>query len=105
MLLIHPNPPSFCQPPPKPGESRTCPGFNMAASASFLVYYLSLCLLTRGSVSAPVTAFSTVQNLTTNSLSLHPLVSPLDNISLLNVTSPPDIGVRYLVPNTYVILK
>ena len=100
----HPVPPSFCQPAPKHSEVFASAGFEMAISSSLLIYGFLLCLLIQGSMSVPATAFRPDHNVTTNDLSLHPFLSSLSIFPLLNLTSSlSNLGVRYRVPNTYVL--
>lgn len=55
-------------------------------------------------MSVPATALRPVQNLSTNSLSVHSDVSSIGILAPLNLTSSlPDFDARYLVPDTYVM--
>lgn len=77
----------------------------MASSSSFLVYSFLLCSLAQGGMSVPAIALRPVQNLSTNSLSVHSDVSSIGILTPLNLTSSlPDFDARYLVPDTEITI-
>ena len=71
-----------------------------------LIYCFLLCFLTQDSLSIPANAFRDLRNLTTRPISLYALDSSLDLILPPNATSrSQNQGLRYRVPNTYVVLS
>lgn len=78
---------------------------GMTAFDSYLNLFLCFqYFILRGCLSAPTTSYLSTQNLTINELTLVPSLYSLNSLSPLNLTSsPPDLGVRYRVPDTYVL--
>lgn len=71
-----------------------------------LIYCYLLCFFTQDTLSIPANVFRDLLNLTTTPLSLYSLDSSLDLILPPNATARlQDHGLRYRVPNTYVVLR
>lgn len=63
-----------------------------------------MCSLAGGGLSVPATTFSSVRTATTQMGSGDYAVSSIDTVPILNLTTAlSDVGVKYVVPNTYVI--
>ena len=107
VLLIIPFLPAFdlqdfINPHPAPFFPRA--SFKMATRSYFWIYSFVVCLLARSGLSVPATVFSSVRTATTQIGSGNHAVSSLDIVPTLDITSArQDVGVKYIVPNTYVM--